>query len=240
MDDQVKRKGICLASRCALYNQEEDSTDHIFLRCVFESLVWNKFAGCFEVGWRHHQLIDDLMLWWKGKARSMNLKQPWLISFSILAANIWWERNRRIHDATARPDWKIFDLAHRELVLCLGRSKGEAKSPSDVISCRRLGLPIEGGSSCPPLEVHWCKPQREWIKINVDGSSLGNPGRAGVGGIARDSEGQVCDSFSIFLGTKKIYKAEFAAVMEGILMAKALGARGLWIESDSGTVVAAI
>ncbi|XP_042486140.1 uncharacterized protein LOC122066401 [Macadamia integrifolia] len=78
------------------------------------------------------------------------------------------------------------------------------------------------------------------MKINFDGSSLGNPGSAGAGGIARDNEGQVCNSFSIFLDIKKIYKAVFEAIMVAILLAKDSSARGLWIVSDSTEVVSAV
>ena len=34
--------------------------------------------------------------------------------------------------------------------------------------------------------VRWEKPVEGWRKLNIDGSSLGNPGRAGGGGIIRD------------------------------------------------------
>ncbi|KAG5606098.1 hypothetical protein H5410_027590 [Solanum commersonii] len=34
--------------------------------------------------------------------------------------------------------------------------------------------------------VKWIKPPDDWVKINTDGSALGNPGRIGAGGIIRD------------------------------------------------------
>ena len=34
--------------------------------------------------------------------------------------------------------------------------------------------------------VRWEKPVEGWRKLNIDGSSLGNPSRAGGGGIIRD------------------------------------------------------
>ncbi|XP_042499702.1 beta-glucosidase 18-like [Macadamia integrifolia] len=127
-----------------------------------------------------------------------------------------------------------------EISLCAGSYKGEVRSVSDILCCRNLGLTIENPRVPPPLEVHWCKPPLNWVKANVDGSSLGNPGRAGAGDVIRDSDGKVCNAFSIFLGIKKINEAEFDAVMEGILLAKSMEAWGLWIESDSATVVSVI
>ncbi|XP_042486522.1 uncharacterized protein LOC122066747 [Macadamia integrifolia] len=239
-DEQIRHKGIYLASRCALCNQGEDSIDHIFLRCSFGTSVWKSFTDCFDVRWKMHQSINNLISWWKTKGRVVNLKTPWMMGFSIIAANIWWERNRRRHDNSARNDKQIFDFSRQEICLCIGKVKGEVKSPTDVMCCRRLGLSVAPSRYLPPLEVPWCKPHPNWLKLNVDGSALGNPGRAGAGGVARDHDGQVQDAFSIFLGIKQIYEAEFEAVMEGFLMAKALDAKGLCIESDSVAVVTAI
>ena len=37
--------------------------------------------------------------------------------------------------------------------------------------------------------IGWKYPAEDWIKLNVDGCSKGNPGRAGVGGVIRDHMG---------------------------------------------------
>lgn len=39
------------------------------------------------------------------------------------------------------------------------------------------------------VQIRWEKPQPGWIQLNTDGSALGNPGRAGGGGILRDDQG---------------------------------------------------
>ncbi|XP_042479723.1 uncharacterized protein LOC122060672 [Macadamia integrifolia] len=101
----------------------------------------------------------------------------------IPSANIWWERNRRRHDNEYRAAMQIFEYSHQELGPCIGKLKGEVKAPIDVIFCSKLGLTVGSHKHAHPLEVHWCKPQPNWLKVNVDGSSLGNPGRAEAGGI---------------------------------------------------------
>ncbi|XP_042494308.1 uncharacterized protein LOC122073748 [Macadamia integrifolia] len=229
-----------MASRCFLCNQDEDGIDHVFIHYPYSTYIWERFCACFGISWPMHQSIEGLIKWWKSKARILNLKNPWLLSFSIVATNIWWERNRRSHEDKARSDAHIFEFICHELGLCLGSSKGEVKSISNLSCCRKLGLHIEAPKCIPPLEVHWCKPHLNWFKINVDGSSLGNPGRVGAGGIARNKKGQICKSFSIYLGIKKIFEAEFEAVLEGLIMAKRYGAREVWVESDSAGVVSAV
>lgn len=41
-----------------------------------------------------------------------------------------------------------------------------------------------------PREVVWRPPNGNAVKVNVDGSSLGNSGRAGFGGIIRNNTGE--------------------------------------------------
>lgn len=39
------------------------------------------------------------------------------------------------------------------------------------------------------ISVKWNAPPEGWIKINTDGSSIGNPGKAGCGSILRNDQG---------------------------------------------------
>ena len=38
-------------------------------------------------------------------------------------------------------------------------------------------------------QIRWEKPSNGWRKLNVDGASMGNLGKAGGGGLLRDEEG---------------------------------------------------
>ena len=39
------------------------------------------------------------------------------------------------------------------------------------------------------IQIKWLHPPLNWVKLNSDGPSLGNPGQAGGGGLIRDSSG---------------------------------------------------
>ena len=45
------------------------------------------------------------------------------------------------------------------------------------------------------IQVKWNKPAEGWHKLNIDGASLKNPGKAGGGGIIRDSLGHWLKGF---------------------------------------------
>ncbi|XP_042501990.1 uncharacterized protein LOC122079520 [Macadamia integrifolia] len=104
----------------------------------------------------------------------------------------------------------------------------------------RLGVSALLGKPLSILEVFWCRPDFSWIKLNVDGCSLGNPGNSGAGGVFRNHRGLVVGSFKKFLGVHTNYYTEFTALMEGILKAKELQVDALWIEMDSVAMVVAL
>ncbi|MCH79922.1 N-terminal acetyltransferase complex ARD1 subunit-like protein [Trifolium medium] len=60
--------------------------------------------------------------------------------------------------------------------------------------------------------LEWQKPaQNEW-KWNVDGSSKGNPGATGIGGVLRNDRGDTVAEFSASIGVRDSNEAEFLAI----------------------------
>lgn len=49
-------------------------------------------------------------------------------------------------------------------------------------------------------EGRWSPPPQGVLKINTDGSSRGNPGHAGIGGVGQDSSGNVQFLLSVYKG----------------------------------------
>ena len=60
---------------------------------------------------------------------------------------------------------------------------------------------------------------RVWVKLNTDGSSLGNPGLAGGGGVIRDIEGAWIMGFVRNIGITSRYIAELWALGDGFYSA---------------------
>jgi ribonuclease HI len=59
-------------------------------------------------------------------------------------------------------------------------------------------------------------PSSGVLKFNVDGSSKGKPGHAGMGGILRDSNGHVICVFSSYLGILDSNAAELLAICRAL------------------------
>ena len=87
------------------------------------------------------------------------------------------------------------------------------------------------------VNVRWNKPPVGWFKLNTDGASMGNPCKAGGGGLIRDSAGFWVKGFSRSLGTGTSMLAECWALRDGLFLAIQLGIRNLEVELDAKVVV---
>lgn len=110
--------------------------------------------------------------------------------------------------------WKIIHSL-REMVLARCELKG-GMDLGDVLICNHLNFPLQGGvpvfvGQCynsrirhPVLKInregHWTPPLPGVLKVNTDGSSQGNPGPAGIGGVGRSFYGEVQFLFSVYKG----------------------------------------
>lgn len=73
--------------------------------------------------------------------------------------------------------------------------------------------------------------------MNVDGSSFGNPGNAGFGGLIRNNFGEWITGFSGSCGISTSMNAELLAIADGLKLAWYEGFRDVICESDSKTAV---
>lgn len=62
------------------------------------------------------------------------------------------------------------------------------------------------------MSICWEKPCSGWFKLNTDGSSLGNPGLAGGGGLIRDENGDWVVGFARKIGIASSFMAELCGL----------------------------
>lgn len=77
----------------------------------------------------------------------------------------------------------------------------------------------------------------EHLVVNIDGASRGNPGRAGIGIVIRDANGNVLKKYKEYIGMKTNNEAEYAALKKALGLAQAYGKKHVTIYSDSELIV---
>ncbi|GKV02365.1 hypothetical protein SLEP1_g14812 [Rubroshorea leprosula] len=83
----------------------------------------------------------------------------------------------------------------------------------------------------------WSKPHFPTIKLNTDGSSIGNPSLSGSGGILKDSLGNWVLGYARNIGFSSPLAAELWAIRDGLVLAIQRGFHNLIVESDSKVAV---
>ena len=85
------------------------------------------------------------------------------------------------------------------------------------------------------LESKWLPPPLNWFKLNLDESSMGNPGLVG-GGIIRDSFGRWVKGYARAIGVTTSVAAELWASRDGIRLCISLNLPAVEIELDAKVV----
>ena len=85
--------------------------------------------------------------------------------------------------------------------------------------------------------IKWNAPLEPFIKLNIDGSLLGNLGLAGASELLRNSSGAWISGFSLHMGITSNNIAKLGAICKGLLLAWNLGFKFIHLEIDSMTVL---
>ncbi|KAA8546322.1 hypothetical protein F0562_002940 [Nyssa sinensis] len=85
--------------------------------------------------------------------------------------------------------------------------------------------------------VKWQFPEQGFIKINTDRAALGNPGRAGFGGLIRESSSNWIKGYYGFIGHSTSLMAELRGIREGMKLAATIGFDKVIVESDCDVAI---
>ena len=161
-----------LHASCPLCNGPTESIIHVLRDCPIAQQVWNSLSPLMLPNlFFGANLLDWLRLNCKSQC-PCTLGISWGILFPIGVWNLWLHRNRVIFKNEAPNKISKSDILSKAAEYAFLGVNGNKK--------RNLGT----------IFIKWEPPPQHWYKLNTDRSSLGNPGRAGGGGIIRNSNGE--------------------------------------------------
>ena len=105
------------------------------------------------------------------------------------------------------------------------------------IECFAIGLEAKSKPAKSIIPVGWEKPPWGWLKLNSDGLTINNPGKAGGDGLFRDHEGNWVKGYSKGIGHTNSFLAELWALRDDLNVAKEMGVSNLIIELDVLSIV---
>lgn len=239
VDDRIRKVGLPIVSRCncSVQGSYEDLS-HALAEGKFARLIWMKCASQLGMSIRGGSWREIIAGWFNRAKKSTKMGNLMGLLPSIITWRLWTRRCKARMDGIE----ESVDIVWRSIKYWVAKN-GEKLKVGNILTRRdemilnELGIPSQASNQKQLQIVRWCRPSAGRYKINSDGSSRGNPGSTGAGGLIQDSNGNLVIAFSIFLGYGNSSFAEFLAAFHGLKIAKGMDLTLIDLELDSTIVV---
>ena len=89
-----------MVNACPMCLEDEETVDHLLLRCIYAVKIWNSVIGWFGCKWVLPKLLQHLFEAWKSPTGSLRGKELCKLLFLLAIWHIWKERNARCFEET--------------------------------------------------------------------------------------------------------------------------------------------
>ncbi|XP_059076287.1 uncharacterized protein LOC131073118 [Cryptomeria japonica] len=186
--------------------------------------------------------LIDFLLAWPTHNRKSKWGDNWIVRPSMLVWHVWREMNRRtfsketvgIEEVISKLKDEIQEVVNVNMKI----KKIRMLTNWDKEMEKRWVLEdVSGGIIADKRkkrsEVVWECPPLSWVKLNFDGASKGNSGRARYGAIVRDDRGDLLWCVSGFLGIASNNEADLKGLEVGLTSCVDKGFKKVVIKGDS-------
>jgi len=211
--------------------------------------LWEKFTFRCQRPCRISGHIKSIIRnWFPAPYNSKLLNALWTILLGFLFWTIWKERNESIFKNQSTPleiNWKnLCQNIQETLALRQWNAKDfltQAQEQS-IWDNWKLRIPqVQNDHNKTTIinkqPSHWNPPPTNVIKLNFDGASKGNPGKAIHGGIFRDHKGQPLLVYFGSIGWDTNNSAKLEGLWQGMNLAHQHNFHPIIIEGDSQILI---
>jgi len=202
-DENLILRGCQFPSMCSLCSVNIETTTHFLMECYFARTLWNWVESIINLQCNFSSIQEAIQIG--------NINWSPLCNVVIQAAviniinTIWFCRNQQRFNNKKINVRSTINLIISGTSLAGNISKCAANTTiADFVLLKAFSVKINYGKAPTIKEVLWQPPVFNWIKRNVDGASVGNPGPSSCGGIFKDSNGDFLGAFAYNLLFVKI------------------------------------
>lgn len=95
--DNLRKRGMTGPSRCVLYNEAEETMDHLLNRCNWSKGMWSEGMESFHQTRQDPGTIQDIIISWENKTfKNPIVRRLWDLLPGFTAWSIWKERNGHV------------------------------------------------------------------------------------------------------------------------------------------------
>lgn len=202
----LNHRNISPSPTCSRCGLHNETFFHCMRDCYFSRNIWHHI-GFSDINFFE---IQNVMEWLKKGTTGPQA--------AFFASGLWWVWRCRNAMSISNEQMTI----HRVAV----------NIQNSVEDIKRLFQP--GPAVQLERHIRWNNNNFEGDILNVDGSCIGTPSRAGFGGLIRNTSGYYLAGFSGYLpASSEVLQAELNAIYHGLSMAKNMGISDLKCYSDS-------
>jgi exonuclease III len=247
--DNLSKRGFVGPSVCILCGEAAETMNHLLTSCPYTAQIWDQMALIMRTSdYVRDNIADTIADWRDHPFHSPLLNRIWQLTPGFILWQVWKERNRRLFRNIFLPWQQCWTNCRRNILETLHlhpwTEQDLTGTPSEILILKHwLPLPpLPPAPTSPtlvptPRPSSWSAPPIDFLKLNFDGASKGNPGAAGYGVVFRNHHGRILLISAGSLGHTTNNVAELWALVRGLQLAKDHNFNQLLVEGDSQILV---
>ncbi|KAF5450403.1 hypothetical protein F2P56_030761 [Juglans regia] len=240
VDDRICRIGISIVSRCDCCSSPKyEDFNHCLARGEFAEKIWRLCSVVLGVPWREGGSWRQRVECWYRRAKNSNRPGQLLgLLPAIITWRFWGRRCKARMEGLMDSVQQVWcSIKYWVSWIALKLKDVNLLTRRDEGILQYFNMPLNVMSKEFIFPVKWKPPKQGWVKLNIDGCSLGNPGPSGAGGIIRDDKGDLLCGFAEATGHNSNNYAELMGLLHGLRHIGLLGISSVEIELDSMLVL---
>ncbi|XP_026437913.1 uncharacterized protein LOC113336103 [Papaver somniferum] len=228
-DENFNKRGFKHVSRCYICHEDQNFMDHIMWNCKFGQLLWSWLGGIFL--FLNPLSSDDNLSRTKNKS---SVIQELLISSLCTMVEIWFTRNKMFFEEDIHNVEQSKQRILQYTRDCRFRIKGtmwHSSYDSHILQVFNIGVrPVK---TFRVIECFFLLSKNHILLSCCDGAAKDNPGMAGYGFIARNSNSDFVVAKPGGLGVATNFITEIVAVIRAMEWAIVNQKWDIIIQTDS-------
>nr|XP_016436823.1 PREDICTED: uncharacterized protein LOC107762942 [Nicotiana tabacum] len=209
---------------------------HVFNSSKAAIFIWNNIGNAFGIKHQQKPIIATFKRWWETTANNKVHNQMLQIAPTTICWELWKQRNTCKYEKQKK--FQLNSMRHQitwTLKTAISNMvPGEYTQMEWPLLCDKVERlrPYQKW-----IQVTWESPLAGTIKVNTDGSFYKESGKAGIGGVVRNSQGDLIAAFSIHISCDDHTIVEAKAAEFGGKWCSQNGYTNFSIELDSKIIV---
>jgi ribonuclease HI len=236
-------------SVCILCGEAAETMNHLLTSFPYTAQIWDQTALIMCTSdYVRDNIAGTIATWRDQPFHSPLLNRICQLIPGFIFWQVWKERNCRLFRNTFLPWQQCWTSCCHNILETLQlhpwTEKDLTSNPSEILILK-LWLPLPPPLPPPssptpsptPSPSSWSAPPTDFIKLNFDEASKGNPGAAGYEAVFRNHHGCIILISAGSLGYTMNNVAELWALIRGLQLAKDHNFNQLMVEGDSQILI---